>query len=244
MKDLFDNERQIYDNALKHLHEIQKGAPCNGNEFKTLVKEYGKLLHLLRMVTKISDRTTGLLNTSNLALLKKVHYDALTGIYSRRFMEENLKRIIKSLSRSGSTLSILMADIDYFKSYNDTYGHSEGDECLKLIANALNGSILREEDFVARYGGEEFVVVLPNTGEKSACIMANKLLASVRTCNIPHEKSKVAGCVTISIGVTTGEVKHSQSGADYIKLADKALYISKKNGRNRYTFINFKEHAE
>lgn len=243
MEDLFGREQRILDNAAKRLDEIKNGAYCTFNEYEMLTKEYGRLLKQLRRVTKIFDKTTDDLNTSKLDLLDKVHFDALTGVRSRRFMEENLNHTIKSLSRSGSMLSVLMADVDYFKNYNDTYGHVMGDKCLKAIADAVNGSLLRTGDFAARYGGEEFIVVLPDTNEKGACEIANRLLKKVRDCKIPHENSDTADHVTVSIGVTTGLAKHCQIGAEYISTADKALYISKQNGRNRYTFLDFKEDA-
>jgi len=164
--------------------------------------------------------------------------DPVTGIYNRRYMDENLKRIIKSLSRSKGTLSLLMIDVDHFKNYNDTYGHSKGDICLKVIAEVLKKNLLRADDFVARYGGEEFVVVLPNTSENGARMVADRLLDGIRARNITHEASNVAGYITISIGATTGFVQHTYTGDDYIKQADKAMYISKQNGRNRYTFLN------
>jgi diguanylate cyclase (GGDEF)-like protein len=165
--------------------------------------------------------------------------DQLTGIYNRRFFNGNMKKIIRSLSRADNKLSILMIDVDCFKKYNDTYGHDMGDKCLKEITAALSRIITREDDFLARYGGEEFVVVLPNTDENGALLIAEKLLNVVYQCNIPHEKSDAAGFVTISIGGTTGSVKHSQNASDYVKCADAALYKSKQNGRNRYTFESF-----
>jgi len=170
--------------------------------------------------------------------------DPLTGIYNRRFLDGNLKKIIKSQSRTNSKLSILMIDIDFFKKYNDTYGHDNGDVCLKAVAGAISKSIIREEDFAARYGGEEFVVVLPNTDEKGALLIANKLLTKVRELNIPHETNSAAGFVTISIGGTTGTVKHSHIDSEYVKCADIALYKSKNNGRNRCTFVAFKTDDE
>jgi len=170
--------------------------------------------------------------------LEKVHYDALTGIYNRRFLEENLSHIIKSLSRSGGTLSVMMLDVDSFKKYNDTYGHDMGDVCLKKIASAIVECIDRDDDFVARYGGEEFTIVLPNTGETGANIVAKKLIESVRDCNIPHSQNDIADCVTVSIGVTTGSVTHLQDMGDYIKRADEALYNAKHTGKNKYIFLN------
>ncbi|MCL2210598.1 MAG: diguanylate cyclase [Treponema sp.] len=170
--------------------------------------------------------------------------DPLTGIYNRRFLDGNLKKIIKSHSRTNGKLSILMIDIDFFKKYNDTYGHDQGDNCLKNIAEVLSKTIIREEDFTARYGGEEFVVVLPNTDEKGALLIANKLLTKVRELKIPHETNTITGFVTISIGGTTGTVKYSHIDSEYIKCADIALYKSKNNGRNKYTFEPFKTDDE
>ena len=168
-------------------------------------------------------------------MLDKVHYDGLTGIYNRRYFDENLNRLLKSLSRSNGTLSLMMIDIDFFKKYNDTYGHSKGDDCLKIVAETLMQGIKRADDFIARYGGEEFAVVMPNTGEKGAESIANELLESIRSCNIPHKKSDIADHVTISIGVTTGNVDHTQTPDDYVKQADEMLYKSKQDGRNRIT---------
>jgi len=165
--------------------------------------------------------------------------DQLTGIYNRRYLDGTIKKIIKSNSRNSGSLSVLMIDVDYFKKYNDVYGHDAGDDCLKTVATALSQCIIREGDFVARYGGEEFAVVLPNTDENGLRVIAEKMLEKIRECNIRHEKSDVANHVTISIGGTTGVVNHLQHGSDYIKAADKALYESKKGGRNRYTFIDF-----
>ena len=166
----------------------------------------------------------------------KIYYDALTGIYNRRYFDKQLDHVIKSLSRARGDLSLLMIDIDYFKKYNDTYGHSQGDTCLKIVAETLKGTITRVDDFVARYGGEEFVVVLPNTNESGARAVAAALLEGVRKHAIVHENSDVADYVTISIGAATGRVEYTQSGDDYIKQADEMLYQSKQNGRDRYSF--------
>jgi diguanylate cyclase (GGDEF)-like protein len=165
--------------------------------------------------------------------------DPLTGIYNRRYLDGYVKNIIKSLARNFSNLSLLIIDIDYFKQYNDTYGHDMGDDCLREITSVLTQCITRDEDFIARYGGEEFVVVLPNTDSNGVQVIAEKLLEKVRGCNIPHKSSKAADRVTVSIGGTTGIVKHFHNESDYVKCADKALYESKENGRNRYTFEPF-----
>jgi len=165
--------------------------------------------------------------------------DQLTGIYNRRFMDGHLKKTIKSMVRTNSSLSFLLIDIDYFKKYNDTYGHDAGDNCLRIVASTLSKCVSRDLDFVARYGGEEFAVVLPNTDKNGLHTVAERLLEKVRECKIPHKASHIADYVTISIGGTTSIVKHFHHIQDYIKAADKALYESKKNGRNRYTFEHF-----
>jgi diguanylate cyclase (GGDEF)-like protein len=173
---------------------------------------------------------------ANAFIRAEVDYDALTGIYNRRFFDENMKRILSLLSRSGSLLSLLMIDIDFFKRYNDTYGHIEGDKCLKIVAQTLSKGITRSNDFVVRYGGEEFVLVLPNTDERGARLVADKLLNSIRKCNILHEQNDAAKCLTISIGATTGKVTHTHTANDFVKKADELLYKSKQSGRNKSSF--------
>ena len=187
------------------------------------------------------DDELGTLSNTIQNLFTEANYDALTGIYNRRFMESNLQRIMEFLSRSSGLLSVLMIDIDYFKRYNDTYGHEKGDACLKTVAQTLTDSIPRTNDFVARYGGEEFIVVLPNTDKTGVCMIAKKLLENVRMANIPHASSAIAQYVTISVGVTTGKVAYEQSWEEFLNRADEALYISKQNGRNQYTYLDFTE---
>jgi diguanylate cyclase (GGDEF)-like protein len=152
-------------------------------------------------------------------------------------MEITLKQMMLTLSRTKSNLSIMMADVDFFKKYNDTYGHSKGDECLRAVAQELNKAVVRSTDFVARYGGEEFAVVLPGTSEAGARIIADKMLSAVRELKILHEKHD-EGIVTISIGVVTGCPTHTKSWEEYLEKADEALYTSKNTGRNRYTFYS------
>ena len=177
-------------------------------------------------------------------LFNKANIDALTGIYNRRFMENNLAHIMEMLSRANGMLSALMLDIDNFKKYNDTYGHDRGDACLRAVARSIEGNVTRANDFIARYGGEEFIVVLPNTDEAGARVVAEKLLDGVRAMDIPHTGNAAAPCVTVSIGATTGRVSYKQHWEAYIKQADKALYMSKQNGRNRYTFLEFPDKVD
>jgi len=239
--DLFESEQRIYNKALEYVKNGNSNNPCSFEEYELLAKEYGMLLKHIRRVTRFADKTTVDLFYSNMDLTDKVFHDPLTGLYNRRFFEETIVQSIKDLSRTRALLSVMMLDVDYFKRYNDTYGHHAGDLCLQSIAETLLESITREHDFVARYGGEEFVIVLPFADEHGARIIANKVLETVMDRNIPHEKNDIAKCVTISIGITTIKVEHYHKSEDYIKCADKALYMSKKNGRNQYTYIQFEE---
>jgi diguanylate cyclase (GGDEF)-like protein len=242
MEDLYFEEQKIFDDAIAFAAEMEEGAVCDPKRFKRLAKEYGRLLKQMRRTTKVHDKTTGALNTKKVELQGKVNVDAMTGIYNRRYFESSLSKLKESLSISGSEMSILMMDVDFFKKYNDTYGHVDGDECLKAIAAALKETLHRSEDFVARYGGEEFVIVLPNTGEAGAKTIAENVLENVRAKKIPHEKNEEnGGIVTISIGISTVRPNDFHDEMDYVKVADEALYAAKSGGRNRFEFVEFKE---
>jgi diguanylate cyclase (GGDEF)-like protein len=236
--DLFENEQKIFDDAKKRVEEVRKGGSFDFQEYESFVNEYGKLLRQLRKSIHFADRISNGLFKSNLNLDDKVHFDALTGIYNRRFMDDNLKRVIKSLSRNNGILSVMMLDIDFFKKYNDTYGHSTGDLCLQTVAKTLYETA-RADDCVVRYGGEEFVALLPNTDEMGAGIMAIRLLNNVRSLHIPHVSSEIADYVTISIGATTVKVRQNHQYMNYIERADEALYMSKDAGRDRYTYLEY-----
>ena len=166
----------------------------------------------------------------------QMYRDALTSIYNRRHFDDTMKHIISALSRSKSKLSVLMLDIDYFKLYNDAYGHQSGDDCLKKVADILVKGASRAEDFVARYGGEEFVIVLPNTDKFGARLVAENILRNIRAANIQHKQSPIASYITASIGVVTSDAHHNHTKDDYIKIADEMLYASKQNGRDRHSF--------
>ena len=221
---------------------------ANAASYRFIFMPLEKLVRSLALLKENNDeriygieRNDEIGNLSNtiLDLFTKANYDALTGINNRRFLENNLRNVMDLLARSDGLLSVLMVDVDFFKKYNDTYGHEQGDVCLKAVAKAMAESIMRTNDFVARYGGEEFVAVLPNTNEDGARLIAEKLLENVRQLNIPHANSAAAQYVTISVGITTGKVAYSQSWEDYLKRADEALYMSKQNGRNKFTYLGF-----
>jgi len=159
--------------------------------------------------------------------------DGLTGIANRRYFDQELLQEIRRARRDHNPLSLIMIDIDYFKAFNDTYGHLEGDDCLKLVASTLKNTLRRPGDFLARYGGEEFVVILPNTDDAGSAIIAEKLRASIERLDIAHVSSLCADYVTVSLGIVTRFSKQTETPDNLILAADRALYRSKNEGRNR-----------
>ena len=173
------------------------------------------------------------LNTAYETIQNQAIIDALTGIPNRRCFSERILTEYRRFRREGGNLAIIMCDVDNFKKFNDTYGHKEGDNCLVSVARALNNAMKRPADFCARYGGEEFIVILPNTDEQGAVQVAERIRTNVEEMKIPHEKSLPMGIVTISLGVAVGNSDNLSSPDELIKKADDALYLAKKNGRNR-----------
>jgi len=167
------------------------------------------------------------------ALRRLSYLDGLLGIANRRYFEKIIDREWKRGARTKEPLSLIMADIDYFKAYNDTYGHLNGDDCLKRIAQVLNNAIKRPADRVARYGGEEFSVVLPNTDAKGIAVVAERMRNNVESLKIGHPKSRVGKIVTISLGGATAIPANDSAPAQLISEADDALYLAKRDGRNR-----------
>lgn len=172
------------------------------------------------------------LQTDNIKLKKLVKYDDLTKVVSRRSFDSSLNREWINLKESKKELSLIFCDIDYFKLYNDTYGHAKGDETLRRVATTLNNCVKRADDLVARYGGEEFVILLPGTKRAGAKAIAEKLRKAVDNSRIPHAKSETYGHVTISLGVATITSTDGLTQKGFIEMADKALYKAKVSGRN------------
>ncbi len=158
--------------------------------------------------------------------------DGLTGVANRRLLDETLSREWARAVRDGTLLSVLLIDVDYFKSYNDLYGHLAGDTCLKALANAIQIVLRRPPDLLARYGGEEFVVVLPNTPHAGAEAMSERVLQAVEQCCIQHAGSPY-GNVSVSVGCATGFASLDSDPNELLKAADVALYRAKAAGRNR-----------
>ncbi len=160
--------------------------------------------------------------------------DGLTSIANRRSFDETLNTEWRRASRESRALSLLMIDVDYFKPYNDTYGHQSGDDCLRQIAAAMTGVVKRASDCVARYGGEEFSILMPATELEGARIVAERIRAAVEALRLPHGGSAVAEHVTVSIGVACMHIAAGgEPAARLIAAADAALYRAKHAGRNR-----------
>ena len=158
--------------------------------------------------------------------------DSLTGIYNRRFFDEHYKMALGHSRREKLPLTVCMIDIDFFKEYNDYYGHFAGDKALITVANTLKAQLYRSTDVLARYGGEEFILMLPNMPEESALQFAEKLRSAIWTLAMPHIKSKVAQQLSISIGLSTYNQENEGDLKILLKCADAALYKAKQNGRN------------
>lgn len=172
------------------------------------------------------------LEETNKQLLCQVARDTLTGAYNRRALDKAYSRLWRHAARTQRPISILFIDVDYFKQYNDTYGHAAGDRCLIGLAELLQDIAKRPLDFVARFGGEEFVIILPDTRPVQAGIYAEKIRARIAATQLPHLGSP-EGKLTVSIG-SAGGIPHSTDQQNlYLDQADQALYLAKKQGRNR-----------
>lgn len=173
------------------------------------------------------------LERANQALDKLAHIDGLTHVANRRKFDKVLEAEWLRMYREKKCLGLVLADVDFFKQFNDLYGHQVGDDCLVSIATALNSVIHRPGDLVARYGGEEFVIVLPDTNVEGCLKIARIMKEKIESLQIEHANSSVSSYVTISLGVAVLSPDKTDNRADLIGLADKALYRAKEEGRNR-----------
>ena len=171
-----------------------------------------------------------------------VFRDSLTGAYNRRFFDSQMLEEWSRSGRSQSPLSLLMIDVDFFKRYNDHYGHQSGDDCLRSISKALQAHLKRTTDWVVRYGGEELACILPHTPFERAMQIASILERAVHDLHLPHADSDVADVVTVSMGVATrGPGSYPKTPEDLLALADAQLYSAKKLGRARVSGSHLKE---
>jgi diguanylate cyclase (GGDEF)-like protein len=173
------------------------------------------------------------LKTQSDLLRQMVFIDGLTGVANRRCFDERLDVEWRRAARSALPLALLMLDVDHFKRFNDRYGHQAGDECLRQVASAIKGGLLRPGDMVARYGGEEFACILPGTDFEGALAVGASIERAVRALQIEHADSDVSSAVTVSVGVSTSLPDGDGDPARLLALADAQLYRAKHSGRGR-----------
>jgi diguanylate cyclase (GGDEF)-like protein len=176
-------------------------------------------------------------------LREMVARDGLTGIQNRRMFDQHIQRVWQQAVREEERVAVLLVDIDCFKDYNDRYGHQAGDECLRAVAVSLSQCARRPLDFVARYGGEEFAVVLYEASREYVAEVLTRIQRSIAELNIPHEASRVASRLTVSIGAAFILPSSNRTHEGLIQLADEALYSAKEQGRNRVVVMEAEYHT-
>ncbi len=174
------------------------------------------------------------LHEFNRELERLANMDGLTKVANRRSFDKYLEQEWKNVGSGRSSLSLILCDIDYFKNYNDTYGHQAGDLCLMQVAQAIERAVKRSSDQVSRYGGEEFAVVLPNTSLAGVEQVAIEIQREIQQLNIPHSRSEVSECITLSLGISAVSCTQNKHAAMLVAAADQGLYQAKYEGRNRF----------
>ena len=173
------------------------------------------------------------LRLNNQELQRMMRIDMLTGLYNKQYLNEQIKVLMAISRRNEMPLSVLVIDIDYFKNYNDCYGHIQGDRCLVRVAESINNSVLRDSDNVFRFGGEEFVVLLHNVNSDDALIVGQRIVDNVLKTGIEHTGSQINNFITVSVGLFTYDGRKEMTTNSVIRMADEALYKAKNEGRNR-----------
>jgi diguanylate cyclase (GGDEF)-like protein/PAS domain S-box-containing protein len=196
--------------------------------------ESGEVEALIGFMFDISERkkTEEKLITLQKELEDLSFKDGLTGVANRRMFDSILEMEWANARRTSQPLSLILLDIDYFKQYNDHYGHIQGDECLKLVSKTLSSAATRPRDFIARFGGEEFVLVLPETDAASALAVAERCRRLLSKEQIPHEKSRIGNLLTVSLGVSTIVPSGEEKRMDFVEETDRRLYLAKQQGRD------------
>ena len=208
----------------------------NQTVFRTFADQLAGAIHMASINQELEEANARL-RRANRRLSRLSARDGLTGIANRRRLDRALVLEWRRAGRTETPLSLLMADIDFFKNYNDLHGHQAGDARLKQVAEALAGCLHRAGDLVARYGGEEFAILLPATDEAHALISGEKLRACVEELRIPHGGSGAGPWVTLSLGAATARPRAGLRPRTLLEHADRALYQAKREGRNRVRAI-------
>lgn len=212
-----EKQKQELTQALEHLQQTQ-----------SQLEEYAYTLEM-----KVAERTVAL-EKANQELYLLANLDGLTGVANRRCFDEYWHKQWYLLTEQQKPLSLILIDIDYFKNYNDRYGHQAGDECLQTVARTISNALKRPTDLAARYGGEEFAIALPNTALAGAKQIVQAISAEIAKLNLEHLHSPISDRITLSSGISCTIPNPNTSWKSAIAIADKALYQAKEEGRNRY----------
>ena len=223
----------IFMTALADTTNKVKGLAAGAVDYITKPFQEEELLARVKVHLKLRFLVQEL-QQANQKLEHLAHMDGLTGVANRRRFDQYLHQEWRRLAREHEYLSVILCDVDYFKFYNDTYGHQAGDDCLRAVAQAISYAVRRPGDLVARYGGEEFVVILPRTVTSGAIQVAQMLKKEIQNLKIPHQKSAVSQYITVSLGIASQIPDLQSSPKSLVDQADKALYQAKKLGRNQY----------
>lgn len=236
----------IFLSVMSKDEDLAQGIEVGGDDY--LMKPVGRVvlrakvnaMHRLVRMQRALIGLTERLNGVNQELQRLSTTDGLTGIANRRLFDESLDREWRRCRRIKKPLSIILFDVDFFKKYNDKYGHQTGDECLRLVAKEVSRTASRPGDMAARYGGEEFVLILAETDQEGACWVADRIRQNLSALKIPHDDSDYKH-VTISCGVVSVVPGEELSAEKLVKSADIALYIAKEQGRNRVECLGYGE---
>jgi diguanylate cyclase (GGDEF)-like protein len=239
-QELFSREHRIIEEAESLLQSHDFSGIALYTPFCNLLDAYKKLFRQTRRLVKMGDRMQSDLNELNSELqrhkekLTQMSYvDGLTSVANRRRFNECLEAEWNRAVRSRLPLSLMLLDIDFFKQFNDRYGHSAGDDCLVSVARVLSACMKRDSDLVSRYGGEEFALVLPETDYSGARNVAAEIQSGLRGLAIEHKSSPTAPQVTVSIGIASAIPAEKDTHMELLEAADKQLYAAKEAGRNQ-----------
>jgi diguanylate cyclase (GGDEF)-like protein len=226
--------------------DLDRAIEAGGDDYLVKPVSFVVLNAKIRALHRIETMRSRLLEVSrelsvaNRELEKLTRQDGLTGIANRRYLDSYLLTEVRRAAREPQPVSMILADVDYFKAFNDYYGHQAGDDCLRQVATALSSAGRRPADLLARYGGEEFAMVLPGTAMEGAVDVAKSVSRVVAGLAIEHARSGISPNVTLSQGVASLVPGRDTSPEELVKLADQALYQAKQQGRNRYVISGAK----